>query len=328
MYNNIFHYYRSKRDSTENLPSKQVENNVRKALINVLEHASPLLTYRFVSQFIDGECNVEEYDYLYEVGSQLDTCTSKGFIIGIAETDEISNTNSIKKTKTRPDGAILSTALSILIETKTGIDQLDRNQLEGHKDTFATGQLFESEPVIIKWIDIRNFFAEQYIAFKEDKLTAFLIDQFIRFCDYNSVGFPDKSNEHIFSHFKTMDARSLAKQLHHYLFYESHYKDEVADAHELEGTERTDCIAYINKGCSFKFLSTTKSRDVCVALHLGGRKHKQDAVQMQEQIDQMLQRRFITKSPTPGEVYIRLEWVKNLDQIKPFIDQAYYLRLK
>ncbi|NOU99488.1 hypothetical protein GC097_05535 [Paenibacillus sp. LMG 31457] len=135
------------------------------------------------------------------------------------------------------------------------------------------------------------------------------------------------SNEYFFGHFK-MDARRLAKQLHHYLFHESHYKDEVADHHELEGTERTDCIGYRSKGCSFKFLSMTKARDVCLVLHLGGRKHKLHAERMQEQINQMLQRRFITRTPTSGEVYIRLEWVKNLDQIKPFIDQAYYLRMK
>lgn len=52
---------------------------------------------------------------------------------------------------------------------------------------------------------------------------------------------------------------------------------------------------------------------------------------MQKDIDDMLQQRYIDSDGsklTSGEVYIRLEWVDNLNQIKPYINEAYYLRLK
>ncbi|MCM3665833.1 hypothetical protein M3204_15550 [Mesobacillus subterraneus] len=81
----------------------------------------------------------------------------------------------------------------------------------------------------------------------------------------------------------------------------------------------------------YKFVSLTSARKTCLVLHLGKKLHTNTAIEMQEKMDLMLSKKYKDSDSiklTPGEVYIRLEWVGNLDQIIPFIDEAYYLRLE
>jgi hypothetical protein len=51
---------------------------------------------------------------------------------------------------------------------------------------------------------------------------------------------------------------------------------------------------------------------------------------VQKEIDTLLDRKFDRKDyeieKYPHEAYIRLEWVDNFEQIKPYIDLAYNLR--
>lgn len=75
----------------------------------------------------------------------------------------------------------------------------------------------------------------------------------------------------------------------------------------------------------------TKARKVCFVLHLGKKLHTETAKTMQKKIDFLLGQVYEKSDRvklTPGEVYIRLEWVNNLDQIIRFIDEAYELRLQ
>jgi hypothetical protein len=334
-YSNIFNYYRgqTKKDNSIDYHSKQVENNVKKALINVLEHSNPLLTLNFIRKFINQDINGEKFNYLYEVTRPLSKPTPKAYVLGIAETKEVIRTNENKE-NTRPDGAIYTEdTFSILIETKTGVDQLYTAQLKGHEEMFAEGQVVEENPIIITWGEIRRFFNEQYVYFKnkEDKVTCFLLEQFDQFCNYNSIGISRKSKEYYFSLFKTPKAQQLAREIDNYLLNESEYKDDVEDSHEAKGQERTDCIGYKSTKSPFKFATITEKRNVCFVLHLGKKLHTQKAKDMQKEIDDLLKHKYIETDSsrlTDGEVYIRLEWVDSLEQIKPFIDEAYYLRLK
>jgi hypothetical protein len=69
---------------------------------------------------------------------------------------------------------------------------------------------------------------------------------------------------------------------------------------------------------------------VCFVLHLGRKLHKHKAKIMQKEIANILQKKYEESDRvklTPGEVYIRLEWVDNFEQIITTIDEAYYLRL-
>ena len=141
-----------------------------------------------------------------------------------------------------------------------------------------------------------------------------------------------KSNEYFYSLFKTERARMLAKEINDYIFKKSPYKDDVEDYHNrYKNGVRTDCIGYISKKGSYKFATITEARKVCFVLHLGKKLHSETARKMQKEIDELLGHRY-EKSDlarlTPGEVYIRLEWVGNLEDITRFIDEAYELRLQ
>ncbi|OMF14737.1 hypothetical protein BK127_17490 [Paenibacillus sp. FSL H7-0331] len=157
------------------------------------------------------------------------------------------------------------------------------------------------------------------------------MDQFEQFCNDNSVGFPSKSKEYFFSLFKTQKARNLAKEINEYIYNKSHFKDEVEDYHDrYKAGIRTDCIGYISSKGYYKFASMTKARNVCFALQLGKRHHTERAKEMQKELDALLKHKYEDtdhERATHGEAYIRLEWVDNLEQIKPFIDEAYHLRL-
>jgi hypothetical protein len=139
------------------------------------------------------------------------------------------------------------------------------------------------------------------------------------------------SKEYYFSLFKTEKARSLAREIDGYLYMNSPYKAEVEDYHEnRKNGLRTDCIGYISKKGSFKFATTTSKRGTCFVLHLGSKLHTETAKNMQKEIDLLLGHAFEEShfaKLTPGEVYIRLEWVDSLEQITEFINEAYRMRL-
>jgi hypothetical protein len=147
-----------------------------------------------------------------------------------------------------------------------------------------------------------------------------------------STLYPEKSNQYFYDLFKTSKAREIAKEINDYLYNKSPYKHKVEDYHtRYKGGIRTDCIGYISNRGSYKFASITMARKVCFVLHLGKKYHTDRAKEMQKEINSILNHRYEDTDNTkltPGEVYIRLEWVNDINQILPFIDEAYQLRLE
>ncbi|WP_230980723.1 DUF6946 family protein [Rossellomorea arthrocnemi] len=143
---------------------------------------------------------------------------------------------------------------------------------------------------------------------------------------------PMKSKEYYYSLFKTEKARSLAKEIDHYVYEKSTYRYEVEDYHERTNNGvRTDCIGYVSRRSRYKFATITSARKACFVLHLGKRLETEKAKNMQKEIDELLGHVYEESDKgrlTPGEVYIRLEWVDTLGQITRFIDEAYNLRLQ
>ena len=82
---------------------------------------------------------------------------------------------------------------------------------------------------------------------------------------------------------------------------------------------------------AYKFATITAARKATFVLHLGKKLHTKTAKKIQTEIDELLgnvYEKFDLTSLTPGEVYIKLEWVDNLEQIASFIDKAYEMRLQ
>ncbi|WP_253701869.1 hypothetical protein [Bacillus sp. FJAT-27445] len=137
---------------------------------------------------------------------------------------------------------------------------------------------------------------------------------------------------YFFNQFKTEKARMLAKEIDNYIYKNSAFKGDVWNYHHrYKSGTRSDCISYASKKDSYKFVTITTARNVVFVLDLGKKLHSKTANHMQKEIDELLGRAYEETDrsiPTPGEVYIRLEWVDSLWQISRFIDKAYELRVE
>ena len=322
IYKNVFQYYRGQtRRASSDTKQLQIENNTTKAFINVLQHSSPNLIKNFIQWLGLKEDDIESFEYMYQVSNELHRNTPQAVVIGIAETDKIIS-NLQEKQYYIPDGAILSDLVSILIETKIGLNSyLEINQLEGHKNRFALNQIVE-ENIILTWVKIRKFFLEQYQYFKNTNeiLTCFLLEQFEEFCVINCIG-SRKNNEYFFLQFEKVTAQELARKIHEYIWYEAGYKD-------IQDAETKDGIGYKRVSKS-KFATLSTQRQRHFILHIG-KKGQKLGLSIQNEIDNVLGRKFNRQiyddEKYPHESYIRLEWVDDFEQIRPYIDLAYELR--
>ena len=322
IYENIFHYYRGQtKNSSEETNILQVENNVTKAFLNVLQHSSPELTLAFIKLLDSNNVSMEKYEYRYQVSSTLSKLTSIAAIVGIAESKK--NVPGIPRKYGIPDGAIISDDISLLIENKIGYNNyLDLEQLEMHKSNFAKGQMIIDKPFILTWKEIRSFFMEQYEYFKDkqDVITCFLMRQFEQFCIINCIGDKQKSKEYFFLRFEKLKARELARVIDSYIW--SNKEFAVTDAGTRDG------IGYKRVGKS-KFATLTTARQRCLILHIG-EKDSSLGLETQNKIDSELGIKYPRKEyeyiKYPHEVYIRLEWVESFSQIEPYIKLAYESR--
>lgn len=87
----------------------------------------------------------------------------------------------------------------------------------------------------------------------------------------------------------------------------------------------TDCIGY-KIADSKKFASLTIQDKHSLILHIGEKQEKLGGL-LQEEIDKTLGEKFPrTKTDNnkyPNQAFIKLEWVNDIEQIKPFIEKAY-----
>ncbi|WP_100332936.1 hypothetical protein [Bacillus xiapuensis] len=168
IYNNIFHYYRGQtRNKDQETNQLQIENNVTKAFLNVLQHSSPVLTNEFI-RFIGIRTKESgNFEFRQQLTSPLNIITPYAGVIGIAENKEIRK--GTYKDSNIPDGAILSNEISLLLENKIGYNSyLTKEQLDGHTRLFANGQNILDEPIIITWIDIRHFLRDKQKDFENE----------------------------------------------------------------------------------------------------------------------------------------------------------------
>jgi hypothetical protein len=325
IHSNIFHYYRGQtRKSTDETKQLQIENNVTKAFLNVLQHSSPILTKNFFEWLGFKYEKVENLEYLYQVPNILHMKSDFAFILGIADTN-VTRNSEIKQYNI-PDGAILSSEISILIETKIGLNSyLNIEQLEGHKSQFQSHQNIKEDPILIVWKEIREFFKTQNN--KHGVITDFLLVQFEDFCIINSIGEVKKSKEYFFLKFEKIKAQEIARQIDDYIWNLSILAD-IIDA------ETKDGIGYSRKvGIKKpkKFATLTIQRQRCLILHIG-EKRQNLGLKIQTEVDEMLGKKYDRKEyeyeKYPHETYIRLEWLEDFEQVKKYVDMAYEFRGK
>lgn len=323
IYSNIFHYYRGQtKKSTDETRQLQIENNITKAFLNVFQHSSPLLTKNFTKWLGFKFDIVSELEFMYQVSNQLHRKSDYAIVLGIADTKLIKK-SEIKQYNI-PDGAILSSQISILIETKIGLKSyIKAEQLEGHKNRFAHNQVFIEEPQLVVWKEVRDFFKNQLG--KHDSITDFLLNQFEGFCVINCIGDEKKSKEYFFLMFEKHKAQAIARQIDNYIM-------NISNSGDIIDAESNDGIGYskkVGKKRPKKFATLTTQRQRCLILHIGEKQQKL-GLKIQDEVDKILCKKFDRKEyeneKYPHETYIRLEWLSEFEQIIKYIDLAYELQ--
>ncbi|MGM0836551.1 MAG: hypothetical protein ACQEV7_10360 [Bacillota bacterium] len=326
-YSNVFYYYRGQSEGSA-VPLKQNENNTKKAFINLLQHSDPLLTINFIKEYTGQDLSGDTFVYDYETTTKL-RATQLGYAFAISESTAYVDTFDNIDSNRRPDATIQSENIGIVFEFKILGGKLNPKQIKGHMEYLNSKLVFE--PIRIEWRKIREFLKKQYDFFlnQNKQLTCFLLKQFDEFCNFNSVGLVPLSNEYFYSRFSTEKAQMIAKQINDYLFYECDYRNDIVDSHLSAGKPRTDCIGYKSKSKPNKVFTITEKRNVCFVLHLG-KKHQNMRGDIQNEINKELGMDLIRDKigePTKTEAYIKLELANSFEQIKPYIDKVYRLRI-
>lgn len=312
-YDNIFHYFKGQ--SMEESNSLQNENNTTKALINVLQHGPKELTDKFI-QLLEEKVTMEShYTYMIQVNERVEKCGKKAFILGISEEPKKTFYTDYTDIKSIPDAAIISDDVIILIETKIGSGSLlNLGQMEKHSERFHENQTFNNQLKYLSWNQIKDFIKAQSRMYSKETVTGFLLAQFVQFCEINGHG--GVTQEHYFNHFP-IESKRLAKEIDEYLW------NGAFDIIEPPGT--VNGIAYKRMGRRASFAKLCTDR-VCLILRYE-KKGSKYGEQMQAELDELIGKTYRrTKSDDSRyshEMFIDLRWVKNLEQIKPFILKAY-----
>jgi len=184
-YTNIFWHQGVKLFEQEYLKSKtgqiriaHLENDVTKALLNVLQYCNPKVlnsVLRMIS--IKDPAESMEFDFQITTGINFHNFNNKIMLsIVTSSTPNISDQN-YAVTKPIPDAALYNKNTVILIESKTQ-SPLVREQIENHKKHFLGS---EAKDKILTWEDLSENL--NHVAKTLDKFDRFLIQQFTSFLE-------------------------------------------------------------------------------------------------------------------------------------------------
>lgn len=197
-YRNCFYYFRGPRNAGKvAAATKQLEDNATKALINVLEHGGPNVTWSFLEEVagVDrGAVDVEPEFYLQ--GGPEHPAESR-VLVGLAILNEIdpkSWKDSGSKTGSRIDATIhLPGKVSVFIETKI-VDLLEGAQLNRHARRWNipeadAGSRASDLPAtwnLITWSDVDQWARGQARSDLEP-VPSFLVAQLIEFLKFSGL---------------------------------------------------------------------------------------------------------------------------------------------
>lgn len=243
IYHNIFHYFRGQtKDSDEQTAEMQLENNVTKAFLNVLQHSSPSLRSALLRSlgFTTDDRESAEYNYQTGSASKLIKITKHAAVLAISEDGKVTS-NGVQEKNTIADGAIVTESASLIIEVKIRSNPLYMQQLEDHCELFAEGQagVFKPSIIVRTWKEIRALLRLEYdrLHHEGELVSCFLIEQFEEFANFNWVGKERMEAEDLIRLFRTDRERQLAREVHHYIL--NKWPDRIEVVYP-----RVPCIEY------------------------------------------------------------------------------------
>ncbi|MGG0657699.1 hypothetical protein [Rummeliibacillus pycnus] len=300
----------------------QKENNVTKALIDLLRFSDVQLTFQFIKQCLGiSEILLEEPNerrYALQVGNKLNERSGYGYVIGISDRIKNDNKNSIVEKDTIPDALIKLNNITLLIESKVDGNKINMQQIKDHEKMFADGEIIQPYKEI-SWEDIYEFFLKLDRGFIENgSVTELLLDQYIVYCE--NMGFSSiKSKEYIYTCFANKPkVLSIIKKIDNYL----NNLDYVYFNEKI-----TDCFGYKirkrNGKFTNKFFTSSTYKQGAYILHFSSYKL---ASEIQKELDSVFQGNK-RMNDTKSEAQIYMDLVDSFQQLKPYIDLAYRERL-
>lgn len=300
----------------------QKENNVTKALIDILRYSDSQLTFQFIKHCLGINEIISttpfEREYALQVGTKLNECSGYGYVIGIS--DRIKSDIHLSKVEkdSVPDALIKINNITVLIEAKVDGNKIDMQQIKDHEKMFADGEIIQPYKEI-SWEDIYEFFMniDQDII-EKDSVTKFLLGQYLIYCE--NMGFSSmKSKEYIYTYFSNKPkVLATIKEIDNYL----NKLDYVFFNEKI-----TDCFGYKirkrNGKLTNKFFTSSTYKQGAYILHFPSYKQ---ATEIQNELDRVFQGNKKMNN-TKSEAQIYMDLVDNFQQLKPYIDVAYRERL-
>ncbi len=184
---NLFFSYRGGRrdDASDLLLDKQLEDNVTKALVHVLEHTSRNHVLAPFLRRIAGLRKLPELDEVEFALQRVDIArplVSSRIALGIAPDEKIDKRRKAAHQAGRPDAWIWADDhFAILVETKVR-GPVSNDQLRRHKQGAEGWTSKNARDVSRSWADIYDFFQDvRRHSARADAITRLLLDEFVRY---------------------------------------------------------------------------------------------------------------------------------------------------
>jgi hypothetical protein len=151
-YQNVFHYYRGPLASGGDV-ERQVEDNTTKALANVLEHSTPLLTASFLKRFIGERPASSDFRYSLQRGPHQ-VKAQRRFLLGISAggvTPTPPRAGEVGRPGGRVDAVIYVPGEHLtVIEVKVGDAPFDHEQMARHAARWGITREWRAA----SWLDV------------------------------------------------------------------------------------------------------------------------------------------------------------------------------
>jgi hypothetical protein len=263
----------------------QKENNVTKALIDLLRYSDVQLTFQFIKYCLGiSEIILDspvEKRYALQVGTKLNEKSGYGYVIGISDRTKKTNKHLNVEKDTVPDALIKLNNITVLIESKVDGNKIDKQQIKDHEKMFADGEIIQPYKEI-SWEEIYEFFLKMDKGIIEKgSITEFLLGQYMVYCE--NMGFSSiKSKEYIYTYFADKPkVLTIIKEIDHYL----NTLDFVYFNERI-----TDCLGYKiskrNGKFTDKFFTSSTYKQGAYILHFPSYK---DASEIQSELDRVFQ---------------------------------------
>ncbi|OZM56428.1 hypothetical protein CIB95_11680 [Lottiidibacillus patelloidae] len=290
---------------------KQDENQATKILLNILE-----LNVKYAIEFIYLFTKEDKINKNAKINffhqrvpeSLANEMRSKNILLCISEDSKYEQNDLINKSNSRPDGVIkikdYDKKINIIIETKIRNAELNKDQLERHKQFFG-----HNKPIIIekKWDEVLDFLRvvkdRELNNSERDNRLIVLISEYLNFCIIKGIGNFEHDKNTLLSSFQYY--YDIAVEIDEFLLNGMGIGVEVYE-HDLKVTKNG--INYNMKENALKDRFAKLEADIYknkyqLILHFC-KSHEKEALLIQEEYNIP-----VTNNPTTHELWIRLEWI-------------------